>query len=78
MFRRFWIQPPVDYNPDHGRFSQNCVRFQEADDLSGVTVPTYAIPPSFLVHIDLDTVWAWFDDVRMLSNTMRFTPASEF
>ncbi len=46
MFRRFWIHPLVDYNPDHGRFSQNCVRFHEADDLSRPTFPTYTIPMS--------------------------------
>ena len=46
MFRRFWIQPLVDYDPDHGRFSQNCVCFHEADDLSHPTFLTYTIPPS--------------------------------
>ena len=41
-----------------------------------INLPTLGVMDLFNAHID--TVWARFDDVRMLSNTMRFTPASEF
>ena len=80
MFRRYWIQLLVDYNTDHGRFSQNYVRFHEADDLSGLTylthtqiLPSYAAQLRHMATCHVRWAWLWHTVFRIYPFSSGFT-----